>query len=270
MTESTRSEPLLQHPQANCQLVLDGQDIGYRLQRSHRRTLGMRITEDGLAVSAPFWITRGQVEHVLLSRAGWILRKLREHYLAARSAAQPVLWQHGMQLQLLGQPMRILLDAQSTAGQKLPPARAQARLAALAHWEEGDAGASPSLTLSLPPQATAADMRRVTLAWFRQQALRHFEQRVAVYAPLLDVRCSALHLSNARTRWGSANARGVIRLHWGLLHFPSAVLDYVVVHELCHLREMNHSPRFWALVEQLMPDYREQRQWLSGARLPQW
>ena len=78
MTESTRSEPLLQHPQANCQLVLDGQDIGYRLQRSHRRTLGMRITEDGLAVSAPFWITRGQVEHVLLSRAGWILRKLRE------------------------------------------------------------------------------------------------------------------------------------------------------------------------------------------------
>ncbi len=270
MTESTRSEPLLQHPQANCQLVLDGQDIGYRLQRSHRRTLGMRITEDGLAVSAPFWITRGQVEHVLLSRAGWILRKLREHYLAARNAAQPVLWQHGMQLQLLGQPMRILLDAQSTAGQKLPPARAQARLAALAHWEEGDAAASPSLTLSLPPQATAADMRRVTLAWFRQQALRHFEQRVAVYAPLLDVRCSALHLSNARTRWGSASARGVIRLHWGLLHFPPAVLDYVVVHELCHLREMNHSPRFWALVEQLMPDYREQRQWLSGARLPQW
>ena len=62
----------------------------------------------------------------------------------------------------------------------------------------------------------------------------------------------------------------MIRLHWGLLHFPSAVLDYVVVHELCHLREMNHSPRFWALVEQLMPDYREQRQWLSGARLPQW
>ena len=80
MTESTRSEPLLQHPQANCQLVLDGQDIGYRLQRSHRRTLGMRITEDGLAVSAPFWITRGQVEHVLLSRAGWILRKLAEAY----------------------------------------------------------------------------------------------------------------------------------------------------------------------------------------------
>ena len=82
MTESTRSEPLLQHPQANCQLVLEGQDIGYRLQRSHRRTLGMRITQDGLAVSAPFWVTRGQVEHVLLSKAAWILRKLREHYLA--------------------------------------------------------------------------------------------------------------------------------------------------------------------------------------------
>ena len=270
MTESTRSEPLLQHPQANCQLVLEGQDIGYRLQRSHRRTLGMRITQDGLAVSAPFWVTRGQVEHVLLSKAAWILRKLREHYLAGKAAMQPLHWQHGMQLQVLGQPARVLLCEQPASAGKLPSARAQARLASLAHWQPGEQDAAASLTLSLPPQATAADMRRVTLAWFQQQALRHLQQRVAVYAPMLDVHCTALHLSNARTRWGSASARGVIRLHWGLLHFPPAVLDYVVVHELCHLREMNHSPRFWALVEQLMPDYREQRDWLSRARLPQW
>ena len=78
-------------------------------------------------------------------------------------------------------------------------------------------------------------------------------------------------VTNQNTRWGSCTpADATIRLSHRMQQMPDWVVDYVLVHELCHLREMNHSPRFWALVEQLMPDYREQRQWLSGARLPQW
>ena len=84
------------------------------------------------------------------------------------------------------------------------------------------------------------------------------------------MRCQSLQLSSARTRWGSASARGVIRLHWGLLHFAPELVDYVVVHELCHLREMNHSVRFWQLVESILPDYRRLRQQLKAVRLPVW
>jgi hypothetical protein len=68
-----------------------------------------------------------------------------------------------------------------------------------------------------------------------------------------------LSLSSAATRWGSANANGSVRLHWRLIEHSLATIDYVVVHELAHLREMNHGPRFWRLVESVLPDYREAR-----------
>jgi len=82
----------------------------------------------------------------------------------------------------------------------------------------------------------------------------------------------ALALSSARTRWGSCSAQGGIRLNWRLIHLPPAIVDYVVVHELAHLRHMNHGPRFWALVESVCPEYRALRAELRrlAAHLPHW
>jgi predicted metal-dependent hydrolase len=84
-----------------------------------------------------------------------------------------------------------------------------------------------------------------------------FEERLNHYAPVLGVHWSALKLSNAAGRWGSAKSDGSIRLHWRLMHYRLCVIDYVVVHELSHLRHMNHSPKFWATVESVMPDYKQ-------------
>jgi len=93
----------------------------------------------------------------------------------------------------------------------------------------------------------------------REQARERFAARIAHYAPLLGVRPSALRVSSARTRWGSASTRGTIALNWRLLCLPDDLLDYVVVHELAHLREMHHGPAFWALVGAVLPDYAERR-----------
>ena len=102
------------------------------------------------------------------------------------------------------------------------------------------------------------------------QARRLFQQRLDHFAPLLGVQWKKMSLSNARTRWGSARSDGSIRLNWRLLHFNPAVLDYVVVHELSHLREMNHSPRFWDTVRSVMPDYAALRLQLKSQPLPRW
>ncbi|MEY4978858.1 MAG: hypothetical protein RLZZ352_1128 [Pseudomonadota bacterium] len=99
------------------------------------------------------------------------------------------------------------------------------------------------------------------------QAHALFTQRLNHFAPLLGVRYTQLRLSNARTRWGSANSRGHIALNWQLIHLPPELIDYVVVHELSHLRHMNHSPAFWAVVASILPDHVQRRQALKQVRL---
>jgi predicted metal-dependent hydrolase len=95
-----------------------------------------------------------------------------------------------------------------------------------------------------------------------------FEERCAHFAQALNVRVRRLSLSSAQTRWGSASADGSIRLHWRLIHFALPVIDYVVAHELAHLREMNHSPAFWEVVRSVLPDYERHRGVLKDDVLP--
>ena len=83
------------------------------------------------------------------------------------------------------------------------------------------------------------------------------------FTKIMNVTYGTVRLSSARTRWGSCSARGNLNFHWKLILMPPEVLDYVVVHELAHRREMNHSPRFWAIVEKVLPDYKERRRWLK-------
>ncbi|OIQ71144.1 hypothetical protein GALL_472440 [mine drainage metagenome] len=103
-----------------------------------------------------------------------------------------------------------------------------------------------------------------------RQARQIFQQRLDHFAPLLGVQWKKLALSNAATRWGSARSDGSIRLNWRLLHFRMPVLDYVVAHELSHLRVMNHSAHFWAVVSSVVPDYPALRQQLKTETVPSW
>ena len=108
-----------------------------------------------------------------------------------------------------------------------------------------------------PRGATPEQIRDAVQAWLMRQAKTLFQQRLAYFAPQLQVQWRRLSLSNAGTRWGSARVDGAIRLNWRLVHFSLAVVDYVVAHELSHLRVMNHSPHFWQTVGSVMPDYPE-------------
>jgi len=117
---------------------------------------------------------------------------------------------------------------------------------------------------------TAVDPLRALLRALQARALAWYRGRVEEYCHRLTVPVPAVRLSSARTRWGSCSSRSGIRLHWRLIHLPPALIDYVVAHEVAHLLEMNHSPRFWSVVESLYPDYSAARKALrqAGASLP--
>ena len=106
------------------------------------------------------------------------------------------------------------------------------------------------------------------LAWYRQSAHDHLSARAAHFAALLHVEPPIIAVKDMRSRWGSCSAKGRISLHWALVTFPEEIADYVVVHELAHLKELNHGAVFWRIVGQVLPDYREQRTWLRSKDHP--
>lgn len=235
------TDAAFRHPAATHELQLGGHLVAYALRRARRRSIGFVVTGDGLAVSAPRWVRQADIEAALQAKAGWVLRKLHEQRERAhRQLAARVEWRDGAELSYLGAPLRLRLDG-AAIGAALVPA---------------DGTTSPAqLRLGLPAGAEPAQIRDAVQAWLQQQARQCFAERIALYAPRLGVRVRRLALSAAATRWGSASADGSIRLNWRLIHHSLPTIDYVVVHELAHLVEMNHSPAFWAIVERVIPDY---------------
>ncbi len=245
-----------QHPQANRRIVLGGTPVAYLFRRGKRRTIGLSIGAEGLQVSAPRWTPLTEVEAALHEKTRWVLAKLAE--ARQRQAAQQgarIDWRDGAALPYLGAPLTLRLDPRQQHG------RAGAVLQSA--LPEG-----PILWLGLPASASAQQVQDVAQAWLLGQARRLFAARLDHFAPLMGVRWQRLTLSSAGTRWGSASADGSIRLNWRLIHLDAALIDYVVVHELAHLHEMNHSPRFWQHVGRVLPDCHERRVALKRSVVP--
>lgn len=114
-----------------------------------------------------------------------------------------------------------------------------------------------------PPQKEKSPSEKRLEAIYRDAAREYFPKRVSYFSHVLGVNYGKITIRDQKTRWGSCSSKGNLSFNWRLILAPPNVLDYVVVHELCHRKEMNHSQRFWALVESVMPEYREYRKWLK-------
>ena len=236
------------HAQANRHALLHGVTVSYRFERSRRKSIGFTVGPEGLVVRAPGWVPMREIDAAVQEKASWILAKLQQMRERARLPLAPEpQWVHGADLPYLGGTVRLCVVARG----QLP---------------ELPEGVQP-LALHLPPEASAQQLREAAEAWFKQRARALFEERLRLYGPRLGVQHRRLSLSSARTRWGTARADGHIRLNWRLIHLPLAQIDYVVVHELAHLRVMDHSPRFWDTVGEVLPDYRERRRQLRSHEL---
>lgn len=250
-----------QHPRANRRVQLAGCEVAYEFKRGKRRTIGLSVSHEGLSVRAPRWTTVGEVDSLLHSKSDWVLDKLQRARERSLQLAQVrTVWADGAQFDWLGR--RVLLRLDPTHGFR----QAGAVLDGAGVSEDGSVQAL-TLRLGLSVSASEAQIRDAAHAWLMREARRVFEERLAHFAPLVGVQWRVLRLSSAGTRWGSASADGTIRLNWRLVHLSLDMIDYVVVHELSHLRHMDHSPQFWDVVASVMPDHAERRRALRESPL---
>ena len=227
------------HPTASEQrsIQLGGKLISYTLKRSpRRRSIGLQINDDGLTVSVPLRASEKWLQSVIQEKAGWVVNKL-DSWQSNKVPAQK--WADGETILFRGETFMLRLI--------------------------------PGL-FKAPPQLTASELiihvvdannqvaiKKAVMQWYKQEAERVFEECVAHFAPLMSVLPRVIKLSAARTQWGSCTSQGVVRLNWQLVTMPLHLIDYVVVHELAHLQEMNHSAAFWSKVESVCPDYARMR-----------
>ena len=285
------------HPRANRNARLGDARVAFEFKRGKRRTIGFSVGPDGLVVSAPKWVPLYEVDKAVQEKSGWIVKKLgevRERHDRLESAR--IEWRDGTTIPFLGEQVIVVLDPRHAfggigaelkggmmgglaVGLNGGPLASLSRGGVAGAVLNTDADAAhltlagvPRLTLhvALPHHATPEQIRDAVQAWLMRQARRIFTQRLDHFAPTLSVQWRKMSLSSAGTRWGSASANGSIRLNWRLVHFKQTVIDYVVVHELSHLRVMDHSPRFWDTVRSVVPDFALLRGQLKDDSVPRW
>ncbi|MDP3638794.1 MAG: SprT family zinc-dependent metalloprotease [Azonexus sp.] len=231
-TPRPEAKPRLAPPVAHY-IEIAGQTVAYQLKRSQRRTIGLAIDQRGLRIGAPLRARQGDIEALIRQHSQWVLDKLAAW--RDRPPPEKRIVSHGTVIFALGEPLTVAITNISRS-----------------RWQFA------GNTLYLNPSATV-DANQLLEKALREKARAIFAERLAHYAPQLGVDPPPLRLSSARTRWGSCSHHGGIALNWRLIFMPLPIVDYVVTHELAHLKEMNHSPRFWSVVEQLCPDWKTRR-----------
>jgi hypothetical protein len=211
--------------------------VTYRLRRARRRSIGFQIDDRGLTVSAPRWVPLREIEAAIAEKRRWIVTKQREwHDWKSRHRLPMLRFVEGAALPYLGGHVTLRLGTAPTATR---------------HVET-------ELHLALPADADEQQVRDAVQAWLQGEARRVFGERIERFAARSG-RYAGWTLSSARSQWGSCTHDGRIRLSWRLIHFSLPVIDYVVAHELAHLSELNHGPRFWNAVAQLLPGFEAAR-----------
>jgi predicted metal-dependent hydrolase len=212
-------------------IKLAGASVDYRLVRARRRSIGMEIDFSGLTVRAPRWVPLSEIDEVLSKRGTWILRSLDE-WQARRRDVMPREWKTGAAILYQGRELTLALH-------QAPDRAIEADLL--------------NLTVRHPAADDERQVATFVTRWLREEAERLVLPRVPEYAAQVTRLTPTVKLTNARSEWGSCDKNGVIRLNWRLIQLPPELALYIVAHEVAHLVELNHSARFWKLVERLFP-----------------
>ena len=221
-----------------------GETIEYQLIKSKRKTISIRVTDQEVSVRAPKNMSNAKIHELVLTRAAWIGQKRLE--LMRQSQERPHhTYETGDEFLYQGDKITLMVNFGEFYQVKL---ELQER----------------KLIVTLPHE-NPEEVQILLEQWYRQQAKRQITLRVQEYQRQYQYFEAAkrITIKDQKSRWGSCSTKGNLNFNYRLIMAPPQVLDYVVVHELCHLCHMNHSQEFWSLVGQIMPEYGQMRQWLK-------
>jgi predicted metal-dependent hydrolase len=226
------------------EIELNGRPVKYTLKRSRlARLVWLKINAtSGLSVTVPFFYSCEELPGFLCCRSGWILRHLEKYQAQER-----------------------VPDTDDT---KLP-----AKFPFLGKYFvlKPNSRGKGFTAESLDPEVLDFNLRSAfgepsrqgLKRWLREQAARTITEKVKTFSSKMGVDYHKVFIRDQRSRWGSCSARKNLSFNWRLIMAPESVIDYVIVHELCHLKEMNHSKTFWKAVNEYCPEWRQQRKWLN-------
>lgn len=233
----SRSNPAPATEETERSIALEGRRVDYRLvRRRGRRGVGLKVDGSGMTVAASLTMPIATIDKMIGNNAAWVLKKLAEW---SQRKIEPQIWQTGTVVYFLGEPLTLMVDANTDrAGRKPLVERLMEHLFVRGQVSE------------------PRHIENAVTNWYKQQALPHMAQRAFFFSTLHGITPPRVFLSGANSRWGSCNSRREVRFSWRLMKARPALIDYVVCHELAHLRQMNHSPAFWKEVEGMCPDHR--------------
>ena len=229
-----------------CRLLLADMELQYVLKRSSRKTVGITIQKNGaVVVTCPFRVSEIYVKQLLQEKTQWILKKLNNIEMQGNSVNKKKVYEEGECFSYLGKEYKLKLIKNSNI-------------------KRANVGINEdNLVITLPNNFVTEDIRSILKLWYVSQFKLVVEERVKHYSSIIGVFPQKITIREQKTRWGSCSTKGNINLNWKLIMASLEVLDYVVIHELCHMKQMNHSKEFWKIVESIFPQYKECRKWLK-------
>ena len=232
-----------------------GRKIPYRVKTSNRKSISIGIGQEGVVVRAPRTLAKQRIVELVQTKAKWIVSKYDELKSQEPETAK-IGFSDGCQVLYRGTTMTLQLVDGKTKGLSV----AQGEV-----WMDDD-----KIKMALTDPSKGA-IEYLLEQWYRYEARNRIEERVRYYTNRYDFgkRVNRITIKDQKSRWGSCSTKCNLNFNYRLIKAPDEVLDYVVVHELCHLQHMNHSQAFWSAVQAILPDYMDSKEWLrkNSARL---
>ncbi|HHV72533.1 MAG TPA: M48 family metallopeptidase [Clostridia bacterium] len=226
----------------------NGIRIAYILVKTRRKTIGITVDKNGeVKVAAPLWISEKKIQEIVEKKTEWIVKKVKEvrERNSNRVGREFV---NGEKFFYLGKEYALKVEEKNLAQTEVIM---------------GDDTITVHISQGLLEESRKQLVKETLLQWYRQRFAKIAGERIKKYSRQIKVSPCKVVIRNQKTRWGSCSSKGNINLNWRLVMAPLEIIDYVIVHELCHLKIMNHSKDFWNLVESILPSYAESKKWLK-------
>ncbi len=223
--------------------MMDGFEFPVEVIRTDRkRSASIYLEGDGVKVRVPKGLPDGRVRDLIARKSPWIRRKLKDAEL--KVPPKPKEFVSGETFSYLGRDYRLKVLRGDTQSLKLKGRYLEASISGSSKRQE-------------------EEVRSLLVDWYRIHAQERLEEKTHRYARIMQVEPNCVSVKDYKSRWGSCSTTGDISYNWRIVMAPHRIVDYVVVHELCHLLEHNHSPAYWRHVERVLPDFQECREWLK-------